>query len=192
MLSSDTLLNIPCVILTGGRSARMRVGVEQRDKALLEFGNYPTLLAYQHAKMSALFERVYISAKRPYPLHARYILDTKPLFSPLLGIVSALKTLQESVFIIPIDMPLVRAQTILKLCECAFSAGVVYAKSERFYLLGCFQMSMLESLERALRSNGSIAQILQEGLGIELEPSAEFSNCNTYAEYQEALRSWHG
>ncbi|WP_120952097.1 NTP transferase domain-containing protein [Helicobacter sp. L8] len=190
-----TKLKIPCVILTGGKSARMRVGGQQCDKALLPFGNYPSLLAYQHAKMSALFERVYISCKESYNLqvYASYILDCRPDFSPLLGIVRSLYALRQTIFVIPVDMPLVSAQSILKLCERAQEAGVVYAKSpERFYLLGCWQMSMADALEDTLESNGSVSSLLEGGLAVEVSEGVEFSNCNTYREYQRALKILNG
>ncbi|WP_104637094.1 NTP transferase domain-containing protein [Helicobacter felis] len=197
MLFSNPLskIKIPCVILTGGKSARMRVKGQQCDKALLPFGNYPSLLAYQHAKMSALFERVYISCKKSYDLkaHASYILDCRPDFSPLLGIVRSLYALRQTIFVIPIDMPLVSAQSILTLCNHAQEAGVVYAKSsECFYLLGCWQMGMADALEDTLESNGSVSSLLEGGLAIEVQEGPEFSNCNTYRAYQRTLKILNG
>ncbi|WP_121022020.1 NTP transferase domain-containing protein [Helicobacter vulpis] len=190
------MIKIPCVILTGGKSARMRVGEQWRDKALLRFGDQPSLLAYQHAKMARLFEQVYISAKTPYDLQAAYILDASPhCFNPLLGIGRALKELQQRIFVIPIDMPLVSAQSILALCEHSQKAGVVYAKSARhFYLLGCWQPCVLDAIDDALQSNASIYALLEQvdSVAIEVTDSSEFSNCNTYADYQHALRSLHG
>ncbi|WP_163534791.1 NTP transferase domain-containing protein [Helicobacter suis] len=182
------MLDIPCVILTGGKSARMQVQGKQQDKALLPFGTYPSLLAYQHAKMARLFNQVYISAKKPYTLQANYILDEKiDLFSPLLGVYSALKTLKQSIFILPIDMPLVGQKTINALCVCVSQAGVIYAKSaQTFYLIGCWQPSMLEVLQH-LQINTPMRQILARGLALEVEEGLEFSNCNTYTDYQNAL-----
>ncbi|WP_163555807.1 NTP transferase domain-containing protein [Helicobacter suis] len=181
-------IEIACVILTGGKSARMQVQGKQQDKALLPFGTYPSLLAYQHAKMAHLFNQVYISAKKPYALQANYILDERiDLFSPLLGVYSALKMLKQSIFILPVDMPLVKEETILKLCNNANKAGVIYAKSaQTFYLIGCWQPSMLEVLQH-LQINTPMYQILTQGLALEVEEGLEFSNCNTYTDYQNAL-----
>ena len=52
------LINIPVVIIAGGKSSRMG-----RDKALLPFGNYETLVQFQYERLKKIFKDVYISWK---------------------------------------------------------------------------------------------------------------------------------
>ncbi|MCF6173461.1 MAG: NTP transferase domain-containing protein [Campylobacteraceae bacterium] len=51
-------MDICAVVLAGGKSSRMG-----RDKALLQFGWYDTLVEYQYRKLEAIFDKVYISSK---------------------------------------------------------------------------------------------------------------------------------
>ena len=51
--------SVSAVIFAGGKSSRMG-----EDKSLLPFGTYTTLAEYQHAKLSKLFYKVYLSAKK--------------------------------------------------------------------------------------------------------------------------------
>ena len=48
------MLDIPCVIVAGGKSSRMG-----RDKALLPFGSFPTLTQYQLARLQNNFSSLH-------------------------------------------------------------------------------------------------------------------------------------
>ncbi|HEY9128525.1 MAG TPA: molybdenum cofactor guanylyltransferase MobA, partial [Sulfurovum sp.] len=96
--------NKNAVIFAGGKSSRMG-----EDKSLLPFGGYPTLAQYQHAKLSELFDNVYISAKEDkFDFECKVIKDILKETSPLIGLISIFKTLQaDEVFILSVDAPFV-------------------------------------------------------------------------------------
>ena len=100
------------VIFAGGKSSRMG-----EDKALLPFGNYPTLTEFQQAKLSTLFDKVYISAKEnKFDFDCMVIEDNYIVNSPLVGLISVFETLNvEEVFILSVNEPFVNKETIQKL-----------------------------------------------------------------------------
>jgi len=49
---------IPCVILSGGKSSRMG-----EDKSLLPFSTSNTLIEYQYKRLKPYFKDIYISSK---------------------------------------------------------------------------------------------------------------------------------
>ena len=54
-------LKLPiCVILCGGKSSRMG-----QDKTLMEFGEFGDLTHFQFAKMSEIFDKVFVDADNP-------------------------------------------------------------------------------------------------------------------------------
>ena len=48
------MIDIPCVIFAGGKSSRMG-----EDKALLAFGEFPTLTQFQLNKLQKIFKNVH-------------------------------------------------------------------------------------------------------------------------------------
>lgn len=192
-MQTPKIASMPCVILTGGQSKRMQIGNKQSDKALLAFGRHTSLLDYQFDKMSAWFEKVYISSKRPYKLQAPYLLDNAPASTPLTGITTCLNLLPDNaVFFIPVDMPFVSLQSILALCDQSKKGCVIYPKSTRtFYLCSVWQKGALETLKKAQVEQQYAVYTLLEQLDshpIHVKDSLEFSNLNTYADYQNALK----
>ena len=102
------------VIFAGGKSSRMG-----EDKALLPFGDYPTLAEFQQAKLKTMFHKVYISAKEDkFDFDCMVIEDIYTENSPLVGIISIFETLEaEEVFILSVDAPFVTKETIQRLLE---------------------------------------------------------------------------
>ena len=107
------MLKIPCVIFAGGKSSRMG-----EDKSLLPFGTYPTLLQYQHARLSQLFSSVYISCKNSekFSFNANFLEEDYEVYAPTAGFVHTLHTLQEKKFFaISVDTPFIDETTITTL-----------------------------------------------------------------------------
>ncbi len=100
------------VIFAGGKSSRMG-----EDKALLPFANYPTLAEFQQAKLSTLFDHVYISAKaNKFDFECKVIQDIYTDNSPLVGLISVFETIKaEEVFILSVDAPFVVVAGVMRM-----------------------------------------------------------------------------
>ncbi|WP_233705216.1 NTP transferase domain-containing protein [Helicobacter bizzozeronii] len=183
------MADTPCVILTGGQSKRMQIDQQQTNKALLPFGKFSTLLAYQFDKMSGWFEKVYISSKKPYDLPAPYLLDSIPDYTPLAGLVSALSVANPFVVVIPVDMPFISWAAILKLYKHRNKAPVIYPQSaQNFYLCSVWHKDALATLQQENPQSIRALWLKLGAWGVAVGASLEFSNLNTYKDYLEALQ----
>ncbi|BCZ17594.1 hypothetical protein NHP190003_08760 [Helicobacter sp. NHP19-003] len=167
----------------------MQVGGKQFDKALLPFKD-TTLLEFQHAKLKQWFQEVYLSCKQPYPFKARHLIEATSHFNPLVGMAHALSALQTPLIFIPVDMPFITQESLLKLYDNRFKAPLIYLKSPKtFYLPSLCQPSALDLLQEALDGGQEKvgAVFAKIGFGVEVIESKEFCNLNTYNDYTEAL-----
>ena len=106
----STLKNIPCVILSGGKSSRMG-----KDKSLLPFGGYSSMIEYQYNRLKPFFKDIYISSKtNKFNFDANIIYDDSDVYSPMIALKSILEYLTEEqkVFIITVDTPMVSIEAI--------------------------------------------------------------------------------
>lgn len=181
------------VIFAGGKSSRMG-----EDKALLPFSNYPTLTEFQQAKLSTLFDEVYISAKEnKFDFDCRVIKDKYTENSPLVGLISVFETLKaEEVFILSVDAPFVNKETIEKLLEHNQSRlDVIVAQSPSGVqpLCGLYKRSILPlaymQLEKENHRLGDLLR-LANTLFVEFEEDSPFTNLNRPEEYQQALKTF--
>lgn len=104
-------MNMVGILLAGGKSTRM-----QQDKALLPWAD-SDLLTSQYQKLKSILvddtDKIYVSGYRP---EFNCVVDLQSGLGPLEGVRSVcrqLKSLQVSVLIMPIDMPLL-SEAILK------------------------------------------------------------------------------
>ncbi len=178
------------VIFAGGKSSRMG-----EDKALLPFPNYPTLTQFQQAKLSSLFNEVYISAKKnKFDFDCRVIQDNYPESSPLVGIISVFEILTaDEVFILSVDAPFVNKETIEKLLaqnESRFDAIVAQSPSGMQPLCGLYKRSILPLAYRQLeKENHRLGDLLRlaNTLFVTFDEDTPFTNLNRPEEYQQAL-----
>ncbi|UPT77571.1 molybdenum cofactor guanylyltransferase MobA [Sulfurovum sp. XGS-02] len=181
------------VIFAGGKSSRMG-----KDKALLPFANYPTLAEFQQAKLSRLFDEVYISAKEnKFDFDCRMIQDNYRENSPLVGIISVFETLKaEEVFILSVDAPFVSNETIekiLKQDDSGFDVVVAQSPSGVQPLCGLYKRSILPLAYRQLeKENHRLGDLLHlaNTLFVAFDDDAPFTNLNRPEEYQQALKSF--
>ncbi len=103
----------------------------QKDKALLPFGGYPTLMEYQYRRLLPHFKKIFISTKKPQQIDfgASTIEDNRiDLSTPLVGFVSIFDALSdELVFVLGVDMPYVgkyEAAKLLDVCGDGVDAAV--------------------------------------------------------------------
>ena len=113
---NNYLFEIPCVILSGGKSSRMG-----EDKSLLPFSSSNTLIQYQYERLKPYFKEIYISSKTnkfDFVDNTNLILDeNKDIYSPILALDTILKRFNNKVFIITVDSPFVSIETIKRLID---------------------------------------------------------------------------
>ena len=185
------MIDMACVILSGGKSSRM-----QQDKSLMPFGKYPSLIEYQYKKLITIFSSVYISSKSNkfgdfFP-PTNLILDTNTTYSPMIALEAILKKFEQKVFIITVDTPFVSSQTIHTLTKKSQDFALTLAKSgDRVHnLCGVFEPSLLEPIRECLQKDihkiGYLQKIATSNI-VGFDNHDEFININTREEYQRAL-----
>ncbi len=163
------------------------------DKSLLPFGEYSTLIEYQYNKLSKIFSEVYISSKiDKFNFTSNIILDDSEIFSPMIALQSILKKFNNKVFIITVDTPLIKEETILELIMQSKESKIVVAKdiNRAHNLLGVFSKNLLKDINICIKQNIHKINFLLKKLNtkyIEFDYSSQFININTKNEYQKAL-----
>lgn len=180
--------NIPCVILSGGKSSRMG-----EDKSLLSFREFPTLIEYQYNKLSKIFQNVYISSKtNKFDFPCNIIYDTNVIYSPMVALSSIFQTLQdEQVFIITVDTPFIEKETIFELIKNSTNnqCDVTICKDldKTHNLLGIFNKNILEQIDNMLQENNhKIDTLLTQKVKshiVPFEDDIQFININTKEDY---------
>ncbi len=185
------LFEIPCVILSGGKSSRMG-----EDKSLLPFGNSNSLVEYQFNRLSPYFKEIYISSKIdkfPFLENKSLILDENEIYSPIIALNSIFSNIQnDKVFIITVDNPLVNLNSIAKLINESENFDIVVAKTIKTHsLCGVFNKAILETLKIMIEQNiHKVGYLLKNVNSYELqfENDDEFINLNHKEEYKKALK----
>ena len=185
--------SIPAVVFSGGKSSRM-----QEDKALLPFGGYPTLAAYQYNRLKRLFKTVYLSGKsNKFNIDAPVLLDSSDIYSPMVGLSSVLEQIvTEQCFILSVDTPFVGDKIIDTLIACEEITDEQYdAVIARNYgkiqpLCAIYRRSILPAVHEDLSHNGhKLGKLLQKVRCryVDFEEEDAFMNLNHPHEYQKAL-----
>jgi len=185
--------SIVAIIFAGGKSSRMG-----EDKAFLPFGKHTTLAEFQHHRLSALFQKVYVSAKNhKFDFDCSVIEDTREESSPLVGIISIFETLDaEEVFILSVDAPFVNRDTVEKLFSHNahdFDAIVAQSPSGIQPLCGFYKRSILPLAYVQLKQNNhKLADLLRlaNTLFVKFDEDRPFTNLNYPKEYEEALKNY--
>ncbi|OCL84095.1 molybdenum cofactor guanylyltransferase MobA [Arcobacter porcinus] len=187
----QTPFEIPCVILSGGKSQRMG-----EDKSLLPFGSSNSLIEYQYNRLKPYFSDTFISSKTNKFLFlkdsSKLILDeNKDIYSPILALQTILKRF-DKVFIITVDTPFVRIETIKELIENSDNYDVIIAKDEEkiHNLCGVFSNSCLKIINLMIEENIHKINYLIKQTNfkeINFNYKNEFININNRTEYQRAI-----
>ena len=122
--------NITSIILSAGFSSRMN-----QDKALLVLKNGKTFLRHILDNLEkAGINKIFVISQKKYKGKwggARFIINTLPEKGMLYSIQLGVKNVDDnckSVMIYPVDMPLVRVDTIKSLCKYASADSIVLPK----------------------------------------------------------------
>ncbi|MEA2018608.1 MAG: molybdenum cofactor guanylyltransferase MobA [Campylobacterota bacterium] len=184
--------NIPCVILSGGRSSRMG-----EDKSFLSFGNYNTLIEYQYNKLSKIFSNIYVSTKTDkfnFTNNMNLILDNdKNISSPMVALQSIFNKLSNNkIFIITVDIPLIETSTILKLIENSkeFDITIAIDKDKQHNLCGVFSHTIANNVNNLLSKDiHKINYLIKQTNNykeIYFKNQSQFININNIDDYKKA------
>jgi molybdopterin-guanine dinucleotide biosynthesis protein A len=178
------------VIFAGGKSSRMG-----QDKALLPFGDYPTLSEYQYRRLSKLFDKVYISAKsNKFGFDVEVINDCYEESSPLVGIVSVFETLDVTeIFVLSVDVPFVDGDSIDRLYrEALVSKDIIVASSPYGIepLCAIYRRTILPQAKESVEQSNHRLQALLDSVDtqvIEFDREDIFINLNYPNDYHRAF-----
>ncbi len=188
------MIAMQCIIFAGGKSSRMG-----ENKALLPFGGYDTLLAYQYARMSQLFTQVSISVKSrdliDFPCHIIEDGVDNATFAPTAGFVALFDALQhDRVFVLSVDAPFVSHNEIVALLEhdrSEYGATVARTPSGIHPMCGIYHRNLHETFKSMLQEgNHRLGKMLYASRTcfVDFESDEAFTNINHPHEYEAALR----
>jgi len=184
------MINLPCVIVAGGKSSRMG-----RDKALLPFGLFATLTQYQLDKHKNSFASLHVSCKtkEKFDFPANFIEDTIEFdeYSPLIALYSILKEFQTPVCILSVDTPFITLEVYEKLFTCKEDFDVVIAKSPfgSHQLCAIYSPNILPVLKQQIeKNNHKIRNMLElvKTKYVDFKDDTIFTNLNNPEEYKKA------
>jgi len=182
---------LPLVIVAGGKSSRMG-----SDKALLPFGDQPTLTQYQLHRLRPYFQSIHVSAKNAekFDFEASFIPDISTYndHSPLVALLSILDYFNTPVCILSVDTPFVTPEVFATLhanLNENVDALVATSASSSHQLCAIYTpvlkpiiASMLEKNEHKIRL--VLAEVRTHFIAFEND--ALFSNLNHPDEYESA------
>ncbi len=190
-MNETSQLDIPCVILCGGKSSRMG-----EDKALLPFCNSQSLTQYQYDRLKPYFKNIYLSSKTNKFAFLKnkssdLILDKQEESSPIVALESIFKTINSSkIFIITVDTPLVKIDSIKQLIENSTNYDICIAKTERIHnLCGVFDSSCKQTIDDMISKDIHKVGYLIKNMHTNyllFEDENEFINLNDKSEYSRA------
>jgi molybdopterin-guanine dinucleotide biosynthesis protein A len=195
MLAFETMhIRMPAAVLAGGASRRMG-----RPKADLPYGA-GTLLAHQAGRLSRVFAEVFAVLKAPSSLPAgpaQILLDGAPEHAAIHGLVRALEEVEDRVFVLAVDLPVLPEGLMRAIAERALAseapAVVPRAEGRLQPLAAVWRKAVLPAARaRIERSELSLAGLAEE-VGAEIyteedcrraDPSGNaFANLNTIEDY---------
>lgn len=190
--------NIPCVILSGGKSNRMG-----KDKSLLPFDNYDSLIEYQFSRLSNIFEEVFISSKTDkfdfLTDKSKIIFDfDSNLYSPMIALYSILNNIEsDKVFIITVDSPFINEDIINQIIKEHNDFDITVAKNSNgtHNLCGLFSKDILNKVSLFIHDNiHQINYLIKNSNSnlINFNQDLEFQNINSPFDYKKSLNSLKG
>ena len=186
------MLDLPCVIVAGGRSSRMG-----SDKALLPFGSFDTLTQFQLDRHKNNFASLHVSCKTKdkFEFQADFIEDTKEFdeYSPLIALYSILKEFDTPVCILSVDTPFVTLEVYEKLFTCKDDFDIVIARSPygSHQLCAIYSPSILPVLEQQIKDNNHKIRNMLELVKtkyVDFPDDEFFTNLNKPEDYKKANR----
>ena len=189
---------MPAAVLAGGASRRMG-----RPKASLPYGA-GSLLDFQVAKLSTIFDDVFVVAKDAPPAAAqpaRVVLDRYSEHAAIYGLVRALEEARDRVFVLAVDLPALTPVLIQAIAarglDTKAAALIPRAGGKLQPLAAVWRTAALATAKCRIGKENLSLHGLAEDVGAEvfdesdwrfLDPSGTaFENLNTLEQY-EAMR----
>lgn len=168
-----------------------------QDKTLMPFGNFATLTHFQVDKFSQIFENVFVSSKfEKFDPPLRLIKDKiSDDFSPMLALYSILSNFKnESVFIVPADMPFVTQKTIEELFKYTNEFDIVIPQdsSHTHSLCGFFGSNLALKAKELYEQKEHKIGLLHSACRckkVKFEDEKEFFNINYFSDYEAAIKA---
>ncbi len=181
-------IDIPCVILAGGKSSRMG-----EDKCFLPFKN-TTLIKYQYDRLSKIFTNVYISSKvNKFDFDVNLILEKNNIYSPMVALENIIKTLNNRFFLIPVDTPNLTKQSILTMIDKSYKYDITIAKTNdniNHNLCGVFSNNLKNQIQNMLKDNNhKIGYLIKHSsfTTVLIDNKTELLNLNNKEDYLNFL-----
>ena len=182
---------IPCVILSGGKSSRMG-----EDKSLLSFSSSNSLIEFQYKRLKPYFKDIFISSKIDkfdfLDDKTKLILDiNQDIYSPILALQTILEKF-DKVFIITVDTPFVKLETIEKLINSSnnFEITIAQTLEKTHNLCGVFSKNINTIISFMIKDDIHKINYLVKNSKyqiINFDDEDEFLNINEKKEYEKAL-----
>jgi molybdopterin-guanine dinucleotide biosynthesis protein A len=183
---------IPCVILSGGKSSRMG-----EDKSLLPFSSSSSLIEFQYKRLEPYFKNIFISTKNDkfdfLQDKTKLIIDkNQDIYSPILALQTILEKF-DKIFIIPVDTPFLTYQTINKIIDESNTFDITIAQTplKTHNLCGIFSKEILAFIKNMLKDDiHRINYLIKNSKSqiINFYNEDEFLNLNDKLEYKKALQ----
>jgi len=181
---------IPCVILSGGKSSRMG-----EDKSLLPFCKANSLIEFQYKRLKPYFNKIFISSKTDkfdfLEDKSTIIYDEGEVYSPIVALKSILNKIKENkVFIITVDIPFVKIETIQRLIKESEGFDIAVARTLRTHnLCGVYNKSILSYIDQMLEDDfhkvGYLINKVNSNF-VKTVDEMEFLNINKKEDYELA------
>ena len=190
----------------GGKSSRMGTDKSQLVVSLSDFASgrivpkaeqdqRTTLAELAQSKLKCYVDEVYfsINTNQKHLELSNTIIDRFEEEGPLSGIISALKTLQQSILVIGVDMPLVTKQSIKKLIkhrDWDLLSTTYYNNETKIWepMLSIWEIEALPCIEEYFDSGERSFQKFLNKFGnqpVPITDEKEFTNVNTMEEYEK-------
>lgn len=186
------MIDIPCVILCGGKSSRMK-----EDKTLLPFFNSNSLAQFQYHRLKLYFQNIYISSKNDKFdfIDKNYLIldENKEIFSPILALDTIFKKFfNQKIFIITVDSPFVSIESIRALIENSKDVDICVAKTEDkvHNLCGIFDSNISLTIKNMINQDiHKINYLIKQNKFkiIDFPIDNEFMNINNPDDYKKSL-----
>ena len=157
--------NITAILLAGGKSSRFG-----KDKSRLKLKD-KSLTYYQYKKLKKIFKNVYISSKKDkFDFNAPIIYDKQKEYLPIFTLINLIQKFH-TIFIIPVDVPLLSKKSIKKLLK---------HKTTTHSFLGVYTYKDLQKLKQNIKNKNYSPKIGKKEIKIDKK---ELINLNYKDEY---------
>jgi len=167
-----------------------------RDKALLPFGNSPTLTQYQLKRLEKYFKKCYISCKNSnkFDFEANFIEDIKtPISAPFIALISIFEKLtDEYIFVLSVDTPFFTYEDYTHLVNVLKDQDGVVAMSSDGHqpLCAIYKKTILAPLKELVKEEKFKFSLLYDKIEVEYvdyHARNSFDNLNFYDDYKKAI-----